>query len=48
MSAAITDVQCLDELVECLAENLPIKTQGSYNERTVYETLIKAASEADM
>ncbi len=47
ISPAVTDVQCLEEIISCLEGNVPIKTQGQCDQHTIYEIMIKAASEAD-
>jgi hypothetical protein len=39
----LTDNQTLKEVVNCLAENVPIKTQGSCEQQNIFEILIRAA-----
>ena len=44
---ALTDSETLDEVIKCLVENFPIKTQGVCDQQTLFEILIKAASSGD-
>ena len=34
---AITDTETLDEVLECLAENFSIETQGACDQKTLFE-----------
>lgn len=43
----LTDEQTLEEVISCLAENLPVNTQGACDQRTIFEILIRAASTGD-
>ena len=43
----ITDEQTLEEVIRCLAENLPLHTQGPCDQRTIFEILLRAASIGD-
>ena len=47
ISPAVTDVQTLKEVISCLEKNTPIKTQGNCGQKTIFEILVKAASEKD-
>lgn len=44
---ALTDLETLDEVLECLAENFSIETQGACDQQTLFEILVKAASSGD-
>ncbi|MDB9443680.1 hypothetical protein PN497_20325 [Sphaerospermopsis kisseleviana CS-549] len=44
---ALTDSETLEEVIECLAENFSIKTQGGFDQQTLFEILVKAASSGD-
>lgn len=43
----LTDNQTLKEVVNCLAENIPIKTQGNCEQKNIFEILIRAATQRD-
>jgi Transposase DDE domain len=43
----LTDLETLDEVIECLVENFSIETQGVCDQQTLFEILIKAASSGD-
>ncbi len=43
----LTDEQTLDEVLDCLAKHIPIETQGTCDQRTIFEILIHAASNRD-
>jgi putative transposase len=43
----LTDNQTLKEVVNCLAENVPIKTQGNCEQQNIFEILIRAATQRD-
>ncbi|MDF5726717.1 MAG: hypothetical protein PUP92_01430 [Rhizonema sp. PD38] len=44
---ALTDSETLDEVLECLSENISIETQGACDQKTLFEILVKAASSQD-
>ncbi|MHC5611814.1 MAG: ISH3 family transposase, partial [Nostoc sp.] len=44
---ALTDLETLEEVLECLVENFSIETQGICDQKTLFEILIKAASSGD-
>ncbi|MFB2771960.1 hypothetical protein ACE1AT_22150 [Pelatocladus sp. BLCC-F211] len=44
---ALTDSETLDEVLNCLSENISIETQGACDQKTLFEILIKAASSGD-
>ncbi|MDX1919394.1 MAG: ISH3 family transposase [Candidatus Caenarcaniphilales bacterium] len=46
-SPALTDSQTLDTVVSCLEEHIPICTQGSCHQQTIFEILIRAATQRD-
>ena len=41
---ALTDSETLEETLDCLINNISIKTQGVFNPKTLFEILVKAAS----
>jgi putative transposase len=43
----LTDSQTLDEVVNCLTENLPIHAQGKCEQKNIFEILIRAATQKD-
>lgn len=43
----LTDSETLDEVIECLIENFPVETQGAFDQRSLFEILVKAASSGD-
>jgi putative transposase len=43
----LTEEQILEEVISCLERNIPLHTQGSCDQRTVFEILIRAASVTD-
>ena len=44
---ALTDSETLDEVLNCLTENISIATQGACDQKTLFEILIRAASSGD-
>lgn len=44
---AITETETLDEVLECKPENFSIKTQGACAQKTLFEILVRAASNGD-
>lgn len=44
---ALTDSKTLKEVVNCLTENLPIKSQGKFKQENIFEILIRAATQRD-
>jgi hypothetical protein len=44
---ALTNLENLDEVLECLVENFSIETQGVCDQQTLFEILIHAASSGD-
>ena len=46
-SPVLTDEQVFDEVIACFEKNIPIDTQGSCDQRTIFEILIRAASTGD-
>ncbi|GBG20358.1 transposase, IS4 [Nostoc commune NIES-4072] len=44
---ALTDLETLEEVLECLTENFSIETTGVCDQKTLFEILIKAASSGD-
>ena len=44
---ALTDSETLEEVLDCLAENFAIETQGACDQQTLFEILVKAASSGD-
>ncbi|MCC5648122.1 hypothetical protein LC607_35655 [Nostoc sp. CHAB 5824] len=43
----LTDSKTLNEVVNCLTENLPIQTQGKCEQQNIFEILIRAATQRD-
>lgn len=43
----LTDSKTLKEVVSCLTEHIPVTTQGMCSQQTIYEILIRAASQRD-
>ena len=46
-SPVLTDSDTLEEVVNCLTEHIPIKTQGECKQQTIFEILIRAATQRD-
>jgi hypothetical protein len=44
---ALTDSETLEEVLICLTENISIETQGACDQKTLFEILVGAASNAD-
>jgi hypothetical protein len=44
---ALTDLETLDEVLDCLTENFSIETQGAFNQQNLFEILVRAASIGD-
>ena len=44
---ALTDSETLEEVLNCLSENISIETQGACDEKTLFEILIRSASSQD-
>ncbi|RUS93956.1 ISH3 family transposase [Dulcicalothrix desertica PCC 7102] len=44
---ALTDLETLDEVINCLTENFNIETQGATNQQNIFEILVRAASIGD-
>jgi hypothetical protein len=44
---ALTDNKTLNEVVNCLTENIPLQTQGKCEQRNIFEILIRAATQRD-
>ncbi|MBE9001379.1 hypothetical protein IQ274_24955 [Nostoc sp. LEGE 12447] len=44
---ALTDNKTLNEVVNCLTENIPIKSQGKCEQKNIFEILIRAATQRD-
>jgi hypothetical protein len=43
----LTDSKTLNEVVNCLTENIPIQTQGKCEQQNIFEILIRAATQRD-
>ncbi|MCC5619241.1 hypothetical protein LC605_30045 [Nostoc sp. CHAB 5836] len=43
----LTDSKTLNEVVNCLTENIPIPTQGKCEQKNIFEILIRAATQRD-
>lgn len=46
-SPVLTDNETLEEVVNCLTEYIPIKTQGECEQENIFEILIRAATQRD-
>ena len=46
-SPILTDSETLEEVVNCLTEYIPIKTQGECEQENIFEILIRAATQKD-
>ncbi len=46
-SPTLTDSKTLEEVVNCLTEHIPIKSQGECKQQTIFEILIRAATQRD-
>lgn len=46
-SPVLTDDKVLEEIVSCFERNIPICTQGTCDQRTIFEILIRASAEGD-
>ncbi len=46
-SPVLTDSETLKEVVNCLTEYIPIKTQGECEQENIFEILIRAATQRD-
>jgi putative transposase len=44
---ALTDSETLVEVIDCLAENFKIETQGACDQKTLFNILVRAASAKD-
>jgi putative transposase len=45
--AALSDDETLTEVIECLAENIPIETQGACDPKMLFNLLVRAACNRD-
>ncbi len=45
--SVLTDSQTVEEVVNCLTEHIPIKTQGECEQENIFEILIRAAAQKD-
>ncbi|MEH2142159.1 hypothetical protein [Nostoc sp.] len=43
----LTDSKTLNEVVDCLTENIPIKSQRKCEQKNIFEILIRAATQKD-
>ena len=43
----LTDKDTLKEVIDCLVEHIPIKTQGADNQEKLYQMIVGAASQTD-
>lgn len=43
----LNDSETLEEVVSCLSEHIPISTQGTCDQQTIFEILVRAASQRD-
>lgn len=47
VAPTLTDSKTLQEVVDCLSEHIPIATQGNCDQKTIFEILVRAASQRD-
>lgn len=47
ITPVLTDSKTLNEVVNCLSENIPIQTQGKCEQKNIFEILIRAATQRD-
>ena len=47
VTPALTDSETLEEVISCLTEYIPIPTQGNCDQQTIFEILVRAASQRD-
>jgi len=45
--SALNDTETLAEVVNCLTKHIPLPTQGNCNQQTIFEILVRAASQRD-
>lgn len=44
---ALTDEETLEEVLDCLMEHISIDTQGAFNQKDLFQILVRAASNKD-
>jgi len=47
IAPALSDGETLKEVVSCLTEYIPISTQGNCDQQTIFEIIVRAASQRD-
>ncbi len=47
MNPVLTDDQSLEEVISCMADNIPLKTQGNCDQRMIFKILARAAGAGD-
>jgi hypothetical protein len=45
--AALTDSETLEEVLKCLTEHISIDTQGAFDQKDLFQILVRAASNKD-
>ena len=45
--AALTDSETLEEVLNCLTEHISIDTQGAFDQKDLFQILVRAASNKD-
>jgi putative transposase len=46
-SILLTELETLQETIDCLRQNIPLETQGAFNASDLYQILVRAASNCD-
>ena len=44
---ALTDNETLEEVIDCLTDHISIETTGAFNQRDLFNILVRAASQSD-
>lgn len=47
IAPALNDTETLEEVVSCLTEHIPVHTQGNCDQQTIFEILLRSASQRD-
>ena len=45
--AALTDEETLEEVLDCLTQHISIDTQGAFDQKDLFQILVRAASNKD-
>jgi len=47
VAPVLTDTETLEEVIDCLTEHIPVNTQGACDQQTLFNILVRAASQGD-